>query len=176
MVSVTDTMRRDFTTAAWNGQVDVLEATLATYPDAIHWKRPGSGMTALIHAVASGSLAEKAFPVLVSKGSDVNAKDDQGWTALMYAAENGGKDMAIKLLEAGADTTLRNKGGCTAVDVAREKDTAWSLEIAKIILAHEAGIAEKKQREIMIMQAEVAQLHSGLSQRMVIRRPLALKR
>ncbi|MEZ0224135.1 MAG: ankyrin repeat domain-containing protein [Alphaproteobacteria bacterium] len=176
MDNVTETMRRDFTTAAWNGQVDVLEATLAVYPDAIHWKRPGSGLTALIHAVASGSLAEKAFPVLVSKGSDINATDDQGWTALMYAAENGGKDMAIKLLDAGADTTLRNKGGCTAVHVAEEKNTVWSLEIAKIILAHESRIAEKKQREVMTMQAEVAQLHSGLAQPIAVRRPLDLKR
>jgi ankyrin repeat protein len=181
MADVTEKMRREFINAAWNGQVDKLEETLAEYPDAVHWRLPGRGATALIHAVASGSLAEKAFPFLVEKGSDINARDDNGWTGLMCAADNGGEDMAEKLLALGADTALCNNEGLTAAAVAGKKDTIWARNVAKMILAHEFNMAEQKRRQekeraAAMTLSETEQAHSGLSRRIVIRRPLALKR
>jgi len=40
--------------------------------------------TALIHAAANGHT--EIVQLLLEKGVDVNTKDNDGWTALMYAA------------------------------------------------------------------------------------------
>ena len=42
-----------------------------------------------------------------------------GWTALHCAASNGNLAIATRLLEGGADLTLRTKNGNTALDDAR---------------------------------------------------------
>ena len=42
-----------------------------------------------------------------------------GWTALHDAAANGYLAIATRLLEGGADLTLRDKNGRTALDLAR---------------------------------------------------------
>ena len=44
-----------------------------------------------------------------------------GYTALHLAAYNGRLASATRLLEGGADLTLRNKWGDTALDLARSK-------------------------------------------------------
>ena len=43
-----------------------------------------------------------------------------GFTALQWAAISGSLAIATRLLEGGADLTLRNKNGKTALDYARE--------------------------------------------------------
>ena len=40
--------------------------------------------------------------LLISKGADINAKDDYNWTALMYAASKGYKDICELLKSHGA--------------------------------------------------------------------------
>jgi ankyrin repeat protein len=47
---------------------------------------------------------------------------NNGWSALHYAANNGYPAIAKRLLDAGADLTLRDDGGKTAVDYARLND------------------------------------------------------
>ena len=51
----------------------------------------------------------------------MNTRDDAGETALMLAAEVGNVKAVKRLLNAGADRTLLNKEGKTAVDLAREQ-------------------------------------------------------
>lgn len=50
----------------------------------------------IIEAAANGKLEE--LKKLISDGADVNAKNNNGWTALILAAWNGHKD-CVKLLE-----------------------------------------------------------------------------
>jgi ankyrin repeat protein len=52
-------------------------------------------------------------------GADVNAKANDGWTALM-AADNSG--VASVLLKAGADVNAKNAEGRTVLDLSRDKD------------------------------------------------------
>ena len=56
-------------------------------------------------------------------GAEVNAQNDDGMTALMYAASNG-KTATAKFLieELKADKTLKNKSGKTAADMAMENN------------------------------------------------------
>ena len=46
--------------------------------------------------------------LLIDKGADVNAKTDDGMTALIVAAENGQADVAKLLIDKGADINVKN--------------------------------------------------------------------
>ena len=52
----------------------------------------------------------KAVREDLSFGADVNAKDEDGWTALMYAAHNPNPEVVSVLLEAGADVDAKEIG------------------------------------------------------------------
>ena len=65
---------------------------------------------------------------IVHTAKDVNSRDSQGWTPLMYASWKGNSDVVNLLLEKGADINVQRKDGSTAlldaigrgrVDVAR---------------------------------------------------------
>ena len=53
-------------------------------------------------------------------GADVNARNNEGYTALYYAAERGYKEAILELLSCGADKNIRSKKGETAFDVAKK--------------------------------------------------------
>ncbi|HOT61867.1 MAG TPA: ankyrin repeat domain-containing protein [Treponemataceae bacterium] len=90
------------------------------------------GTTALMMASYFGNAALVAR--LVSVGASVNAADDQGKTALMYACEQNQDDSAIRaLIEAGADLSLRDEEGALARDyIARNAALAESAAAALV--------------------------------------------
>jgi ankyrin repeat protein len=54
---------------------------------------------------------------VLGKGADVNAKDHDGSTPLIYAAELGHLDLLKVLLANGADVNARRNDGSTALKV-----------------------------------------------------------
>ena len=78
--------------------------------------------TALMFAISGGWSAPsktvrlKAVRMLIAAGADVNAKDAEGKTALMYACEYGFANIVRALLKAGAgaEVKARTAGGWTA--------------------------------------------------------------
>jgi len=61
-----------------------------------------------------------AVLALLADGADVNAKDSNGWTALMSAAASGHVDTLGALLAKGADVNAKDKSGWTALIVAAD--------------------------------------------------------
>ena len=65
-------------------------------------------------------------------GAELDARDVEGWTALMYAAASGQAAVAAQLVEAGADATLRATGdeweGKTALEMAEAPAEKHSWE------------------------------------------------
>ncbi len=66
--------------------------------------------------------------VLIAKGTDVNAKDQDGWTPLHLAAYKCHIDIVKVLLKKGADLLLKNNSGKTPRDLARTGDIKKLLE------------------------------------------------
>jgi hypothetical protein len=52
---------------------------------------------------------------MLAAGANVNAKDDRGITPLMYTAWVGSVDAMRRLLDRGADLSLSNRAGSTAL-------------------------------------------------------------
>ena len=78
-------------------------------------------LSAAINVKAPIAIIEE----LIRGGADVNKKSSSvEWTPLMVAAYVGYADAVKRLLDAGADTTLKNTqdGGRTALDYAKEGD------------------------------------------------------
>ena len=93
----------------------------------VNWRHPEIiGCTHLIVAANACTCAEPAcghvrcVESLLISNADVNAANAWGGTALMHAACDK-PALAKVLLQWGASTTLRDKDGKTAIDVARER-------------------------------------------------------
>jgi len=62
--------------------------------------------------------------LLISCGVDMDHQDKGGNTALMWATGNGSINSVDWLLGKGADATIRNESGRTALDIAENKGYA----------------------------------------------------
>ena len=89
----------------------------------------------LFEAVSNNNIEEVAR--LIEAGANVNATDDYGETALMWAAWYNAADAAKMLIEAGADINARDKGGKTALMIAKEEN---AVDVAALLKA--AGAKE----------------------------------
>uniref|UniRef100_A0AAR2LEN0 Ankyrin repeat, SAM and basic leucine zipper domain-containing protein 1 n=1 Tax=Pygocentrus nattereri TaxID=42514 RepID=A0AAR2LEN0_PYGNA len=58
--------------------------------------------------------------LLVSHGAELDFQDDSGHTALVLAVQYGQKGAVLKLLQLGADKSIKTKAGKTAADLAKE--------------------------------------------------------
>jgi len=63
--------------------------------------------------------------LLLKNGADVNARDKQDMTALMWASERGHTEMVKLLLENGADVNANNNDGQTALMVVCDCDEEY---------------------------------------------------
>jgi len=57
----------------------------------------------------------KLVELLLQAGADINAKNNYGWTALMWASKYGYKDVVKLLIKAGADINAKTYSGWTAL-------------------------------------------------------------
>ena len=74
------------------------------------------GMTPLMLASRGGCKELVAW--LVKKGADMNRRDSEGWTALMFSVDRGMGEVARLLLDSGADPLVVNCDGQRAADIA----------------------------------------------------------
>ncbi|MDD9899899.1 MAG: ankyrin repeat domain-containing protein [Alphaproteobacteria bacterium] len=81
--------------------------------------RSKRGRTALMIAVKH-DCAGRIISALIENGADVNARDQDGWTALMYAVVPANKDAIQTLIENGAHIGKENKFKKTAENLARQ--------------------------------------------------------
>ena len=78
--------------------------------------KPTQPPDALHQAAKAGNL--KGLEAALAAGMDVNARDDKGWTALMYVVDKGYVLLVEPLLTAKADPDVRAPDGATALFMA----------------------------------------------------------
>jgi ankyrin repeat protein len=79
----------------------------------------GGGETPLHRAAGPVEDSAEMLGLLLSRGADINARDEDGRTPLMVAADVG-SPAATFLLRRGADPSIKDKKGETALDRARK--------------------------------------------------------
>lgn len=77
--------------------------------------RAKNGRTALIMATDMGFRPRETIPVLLARGADPDIPDNEGKTALMWAAFHARQELVELLLAGGADLALRDHAGWTAL-------------------------------------------------------------
>jgi len=103
-----------------------LSAPLAQGAD---YKHASENYLALLLYV-SGCKSSGIVQTLVEAGAQVNAKNDDGSTALMAAALKGDADIVQILLSAGADIKVKDKDEDTALNLAAQNGQQRSASIA----------------------------------------------
>lgn len=97
---------------AQRGDAERLAELLAAEPDLVN-RRFAGGMT-LLHRAGSRDVATLLF----SKGADLEAATDQGWTPLHLAALHNNGALAEQLLGRGAKVNAKDKSGRTPLALA----------------------------------------------------------
>lgn len=108
--------------AAFTGNVELCETLIAKDADVNK-----TGWTPLHYAATNAHNA--VARVLLDNFAYVDAESPNGSTPLMMAAMYGNSSTVKLLLEAGADPTLKNARGLSAMDFAREAKKNESMEI-----------------------------------------------
>ncbi|MGB7218799.1 MAG: ankyrin repeat domain-containing protein [Vicinamibacterales bacterium] len=118
----------------------------------IHSTFPKGGMTALLFAARQG--ADNAISAFAKAKVDLNQKDPDGFTPLIFAILNGHYDTAALLVEKGAGVDVVDASGrtplYTAVDMntfeysfnratAKPSGTMDAVDLVKFLLAHGAN-------------------------------------
>lgn len=68
---------------------------------------------------------------LIAAGAEVNARDEVGWTALIWAAMQGDLPVAQALIAAGAEVNATDREGQTAVDLALAHGQVAMVELIR---------------------------------------------
>ena len=91
----------------------------------MNWRHHG-GATPLCIACLNGNY--EAAEALCAHGAELDARTNGQWTPLMNAAAQGSTKICKMLLALGADPSLKNEDGKTALDWARKKGPFESAE------------------------------------------------
>jgi ankyrin repeat protein len=89
----------------------------------------------LIEAAKNGNV--KKVKTFLAHGADINVKDKDGKTALIWAAYKGHRNVVKLLLAHGADINVKDKDGKTALIWAIYKDHPYIVMLIKQARAKE---------------------------------------
>jgi TonB family protein len=78
---------------------------------------------------AQAGEAQSVRNLLAEGAPDLDAADGTGWTALMYAVEDGHDEIVEMLLQAGASPNLQNQAGETALHLAARRGRTASARL-----------------------------------------------
>ena len=118
--------------ASAQGDEALLQTAIARPDFQPNYKQADAPRFTALH-LACASKVQAALDSLIARGVDVNAVTDDGTTPLMLAANRPKKGenpcpILQALLDAGADLTMKDKGGFTAIEYAAGRAHGKSVE------------------------------------------------
>ncbi len=105
-------------------------------------EREGVNQEVFFKSVKGGAFAE--VKGLIEEGTDVNAQDNEGWTALMWALEYGHTEVVKLLIEEGADVNAQSNSGETALWAASRY--GQHPDIVKLLIEEGADVNAKDKK------------------------------
>ena len=117
----------------------------------LEWRAPWGGFTPLAEACCNGSY--EAAEALCAHGAELDARDHWQSTPLMYAAVYGHPKICAMLLALGADPSLKDCDGQTALD----KEKSFSLARQKNEPECLAPL-QQHQQELLLQQQTQAEV------------------
>jgi ankyrin repeat protein len=127
--------------ATYRGDLITVNSLLQFKPDLVNMKGTLPVLvlnfqrkrTALNIAVCSGYFGLVTY--LLDYGADVNEKDDNGLTPLMWAAMRNDKNTALLLLQRGADPRIKSDQGADVLSIAvMQKKVSFTRVMQKVFL------------------------------------------
>ena len=109
-------------------------------------------------AAAEGDMADVKRHL--QKGADVNIKDDNDWTPLLYSAFNGKQDVVVFLIKQGADVNVASRiTGWTPLHVAADKG---HLEVVKTLVGAGANVNAKDKVGMTPIRSAIGDGHKDV--------------
>lgn len=106
------------TAGIWTAYLSKSQRVRNTYQYQVN-EVSSDGITPLMMAAMLGKT--KQIPGLITAGANIDAIDERGWTALMYAASRNEVETVEFLLKYGASPVLKNNENQTAAEIAQSK-------------------------------------------------------
>lgn len=103
-------------------KIAMFNLLISAHPD-VNKLMSGTDSSILHWALSAMNIMDKPYDSIIvqrllSAGANVNAQDAKGWTPLMEIVVSDRIDIVKLLLKKGADTSIKNKDGKTALDIA----------------------------------------------------------
>ena len=145
--------------AAYEGQKEIVELLIANGADVnlrsgmIVKTKDGSDGEQMAQKIANDRTPldmaifrehTEIAELLIAKGADVNARDDDGFTPLHIAAYEGHKEIAELLIAEGADVNAKDDDGDTPLDYAHRR---VYTEVAALLRKHGGKTGEELKAE-----------------------------
>ena len=141
--------------AAHDGQKEIVELLIANGADVnlrsgmVVKTKDGSDGEQMVQKIANDRTPldmaifrehNEIAELLIAKGADVNARDDDGFTPLHIAAYEGHKEIAELLIAEGADVNAKDDDGDTPLDYAHRR---VYTEVAALLRKHGGKTGEE---------------------------------
>jgi|GEM_PF-3360121 len=126
------------------GNEQLLEAVVEAFPQLIHQTNE-LGQSVIMYAVLSRYLPNDSARLriiqwLASKGADINAVDQDGYTAMLHCMLIGNLNLALMLLEEGVDVSIRTEYGETLLHLLLRTNISDKERLQWIARLTEAGV------------------------------------
>jgi cytohesin len=125
------------------GSFDMVRALL----DSGHRPNWGGIVHPLAHAVRERNLV--MVDMLLDRGAAVDGEEEEGDTALMYAAGRGNLDVVKRLIKAGANVTHKNREGRDALDFASRGTSQEMIDLLRPHFPASRGDAICRQAHLL---------------------------